>query len=341
MKNKTKLKILFTFDYELFLGSKSGSVVNCLIKPTELILDSFNKYNIKNAIFFVDTIYLIQLKKQLNDSCKSDYNLIVNQLIKVLNNNHYIFPHIHPHWLDAKYISEINQWDLSDYSKYRFTNLDFETREMIFEESINIINEIISKSKNNYKVNSYRAGGWSIQPFDDFINIFKKYGIINDFTVLPGFANTSDAQYFDFKNCPENKHYYFSNDPCIEDKSGIFKEYSISSIELSYLNKILSKINNKITFKLGYRNYGDGESVSVNTNSSRIKKNHSNNKEMLSFELLNLSKLNTYKRFIKKNNYIHFISHPKMLSLHNFYCMDRLLNWINKNHSVTTNFNNF
>jgi hypothetical protein len=337
--NKVNKKILFTFDYELFLGEKSGSVEKCLIEPTNILIQLFEKHKICNAIFFVDTTYLMRLKNEGYKETNNDFKIISEQLIKLINKGNFVFPHIHPHWIDAIYLKELNQWSLKNYSKYRFHNVNDETKDKLFKESIQILEEIVKQSNQKYPINSYRAGGWSIQPFDDFINSFKKYGISNDFSVLPGFINLSDAQFFDFKNCPENKYYQFNNDPCLEDKNGAFKEFSISSINLNYLNKLLSKINDKCIWKIGYRSFGNG--LSVNINQKEINNEYINNKEMLSFELLNLSKLKLYKKFIINNDYIHFISHPKMLSLNNFYCMDRLLNWINKNHSVTTNFNNF
>ncbi|MBK7667512.1 MAG: hypothetical protein IPJ32_09355 [Sphingobacteriaceae bacterium] len=50
--------LLFTFDYELFLGKRSGTVENCILKPTDKILELFSKYKVTKAIFFVDTTYL-------------------------------------------------------------------------------------------------------------------------------------------------------------------------------------------------------------------------------------------------------------------------------------------
>ena len=51
-----KKLLLFTFDYELFLGDKSGSVQDCLITPTDHLISLLNKYEFK-AYFFVDTVY--------------------------------------------------------------------------------------------------------------------------------------------------------------------------------------------------------------------------------------------------------------------------------------------
>ena len=68
--------ILFTFDYELFLGANSGTVEKCLLEPTNLLINLFDKFSIKNAIFFVDTSYLIRLEQEQGDLCKRDLELI-------------------------------------------------------------------------------------------------------------------------------------------------------------------------------------------------------------------------------------------------------------------------
>jgi hypothetical protein len=333
--------ILFTFDYELFLGEKSGSVEKCLIEPTNILIQLFEKHKICNAIFFVDTTYLMRLKNEGNTETIKDFNRISNQLIELINKGHYVFPHIHPHWIDAKYLEEINQWSLINYSKYRFHNINDETKGKLFKESIQILEEFVKQSNQKYPINSYRAGGWSIQPFDDFINIFKKYGIKNDFSVIKGFKNNSAAQFLDFTNCPVSDVYRFVNDPCKENNQGEFTEFCISTIKLNLLQLKLNKLTNKILWKIGVRNFGDGLSLIIK-DKSNIGQNKemfgASNIEMLSIELLNISKLHAYKSFIRKNNFIHFISHPKMISLHNIQCFDNLLKSITKKYKIQTNF---
>src|ERR1700752_3016553 len=109
-------KVLLTFDYELFLGKKSGSVENCLLLPTESILNILDKYKIP-SVFFVDATYLLKLK-ELKDSytnVASDYAKIVAQIRKMISGGHDVYLHLHPHWKDAQYLPEINQWKLEEF----------------------------------------------------------------------------------------------------------------------------------------------------------------------------------------------------------------------------------
>src|SRR4051812_11803887 len=95
-------KLLLTFDYELFLGVQSGKVDDCLIKPTNLLLSIMEEAKVK-SIFFVDSVYLMRLKKQAEtvEECQVDYEKITKQIRELIKKGHYVFPHIHPHWLDA------------------------------------------------------------------------------------------------------------------------------------------------------------------------------------------------------------------------------------------------
>ena len=57
-----EIKLFLTFDYELFLR-KSGSIYNCILKPTSLIIDKLQRNNIK-AVFFIDILQMYMLRKK-------------------------------------------------------------------------------------------------------------------------------------------------------------------------------------------------------------------------------------------------------------------------------------
>jgi hypothetical protein len=121
--SKEKL-LLFTFDYELFLGEKSGTVQQCLVTPTDQLIFCLDKYAFK-AIFFIDTVYILHLKEiaEKHTAAKTDLDSIINQLVKIVKSGHEIHPHIHPHWMDAIYHPESNEWNLSEKKHYSFGSL--------------------------------------------------------------------------------------------------------------------------------------------------------------------------------------------------------------------------
>lgn len=322
--------ILFTFDYELFLGEKSGSVQNCLIKPTKLLLDVFSRYDVSNLVFFVDTTYLNQLKNCSYTAAQKDYELIVDQLKQISKLGHYIFPHVHPHWLDANYSEDLNQWELKGFSKYRFHNIDKTTREKLFLDSINILKEILG---NEIKIDGYRAGGWCIQPFSDFKESFEKFGLKYEFSVLPGEKNHNPIQYYDFTNLKNKTIYKFNDDITIEDRNGSFTEYCISNIKIPSTNQFLNRVLLKYLWKTGNINFGDGNGAIVNNGAINRA-----SKEMISIELLTKVRLPLYKRFINEHSYMQFISHPKMVSNHNLKQLDAFLKFVKAKCQINSDF---
>lgn len=326
----SKKKLLLTFDYELFLGARSGTVDNCIIIPTKKVLEILEFHKITNAIFFVDTTYLSTLKNNSNENCQADFRKIEKQIKEIKNAGHYVFPHLHPHWVDAKYLPEINQWDLSDTKKYSFSALTKEEKQNVFSQSIDMLEKIIGHQQDW----GYRAGGWCIQPFSDFKPFFEEYKIWYEFSVLKGYSCVSDFQNFNFMKAPEKKFYKFSNDVLIEDEKGLFTQMPISNIKGSLITKILNNVFIKFLYKKGITNYGDG----LSTSSASVKESKSSNSEMASIELLTIINIADYIKKVEKMEFLHFISHPKMLNPHNLNCLDVFLKKVLSKHELTTDF---
>ena len=54
-----------------------------------------------------------------------------------------------------------------------------------------------------------------------------------------------------------------------------------------------------------------------------------------SVEMMNPILLNYYKYYIDKNDYLHFLSHPKFLTPMSLRCLDNFLTHISKKHIIT------
>ena len=231
--------LFFTFDYELYLGEKSGGVDKCVLEPTQKLLDIFNPYKIK-AIFFVDLTWLLKLKEisKAYPIAQQDYINVTRQIQEIYKRGHYIFPHLHPHWEDGYYIPETNQWRLIRYVTFRLHYLAKEEQEILFEKSVSLLKEILG---NDYTPVGYRAGGWSIQPFDDFKPLFKKYGIKYDFSVLPGDKYFSNGPHYDFSTITIEEPYTFSEDLTPSNK-GEFVEFPISLIKVTKSKKLQNRV---------------------------------------------------------------------------------------------------
>jgi len=331
MNKRSSKKLLFTFDYELFLGRRSGTVSECLLQPTEKLLKILRNHKIK-AIFFVDSTYLIKLLsfKEKYPLAANDWTNIVLQLHQIIKDGHYLFPHLHPHWLDAQYRSDINEWDLSNCDKYRFSSISEGDKELLWSNSMKVLREIINSIYPNYKIDSYRAGGWSIQPFSDFKPYFEKYGIVNDFSVIPGKYIQSSAHSFSFSEITCNSPYNFEGDILNRFETGEFKEYPISAISYTRFQKWVYFKVSGIIKRLGLAGKANGSTVDAKI----FKKgdtllNGKFDRQVASIEGLNPVTLIKYIYEINKKNYYQFISHPKLLTKLELVLLNILLFYLN------------
>lgn len=343
---KAKKQLLVTYDYELFLGNRSGYVEECMLQPTRATIDLLEKYGI-HAIFFVDTTYLLRLKQQAISTpvCASDFKNVAEQLRILISKGHYVFPHLHPHWLDAEYLSDSNQWRLNSTDKYLFRNISAEERDHVFNGSVNLLKEILHPQFPEYKIDAFRAGGWSIQPFSNFIPYFEKHNFKYEFSVLGGFYQFTDAQYFDFSQAPDKPIYRFSNNECIENKSGGYVQFNISSISISaltsWLNKVWLKLHMKVTSDHTFHK-GEGQPSRILNNvlpaSAKGKNIADPGNERVAVELLTIMKLRDYNKFIDEHSYMHFISHPKMITAHNLAVFKKFLERSFAKYLIETDF---
>jgi len=216
------MRVIITFDYELFFGKKSGTLENCILKPTQQLINLGKKYNV-NFVFFVDSGYIIKLKefkKKFNNLEKDYYNLI--KQIEMLNSlGHDIQLHIHPHWEDSYY--DGNKW-IFNTSRYRLHSFsEKEIDEIVFNYK-KVLTDIVGDN-----IFAFRAGGWSIQPFIKIKNALKKNNIWLDSTVFYGGYNKSDTHFINFKRAPFKDCWKFEDDILEENNNGFFTEIPITS----------------------------------------------------------------------------------------------------------------
>lgn len=334
--------ILFTFDYELFLGKKSGQAIEAIIRPTDRILELFSDYAFK-LIFFVDTTYLLRLQKisPLHHQAACDLHLICDQIKKIVKSGHYIFPHIHPHWLDAIYLPELNEWDLSDHSRYRLANLSEYDRQILFSESIKTLKDIAGTGL-HHPIDAYRAGGWSIQPFLDFKPYFDEWKIRHEMSVIPGKYQMSDAHKYDFSGVFQSRPYYFATDVNLPLATGPYLEWPISTIRVHRWVRWLDfKISGLIQKVKGRARYAGSTVSSIILSEGDSLAAPGYHRLLASLEGLNPLRIQMYLNSIHAEEYFHFISHPKMLSEYDLLMTKSLCKKISKLNDINYDFHQF
>lgn len=236
--------IKLTFDYELFFGDESGTVLRTLIEPTNKILDAMDSVG-ANGTFFVDWQMLKYLSLEEDARAKEDYILIVNQLKDIIMRGHRIELHIHPHWVDAKYIGN-GKWNFDNFDHYSLQSFREEEIVQMFVEGTNLLESIVKEVDPQYKIVAFRAGGWAILPFDMLKKGFERAGILIDSSIIGGEKVMENDMVLDFTSAPTKAVYRFSKDVLIEDTEGTFIEYQIGQLHFDFFTSVLNSVFHKL-----------------------------------------------------------------------------------------------
>ena len=296
-------KVILTFDYEVFLGTDTGSVKKSVLDPVERLIDIFKRTS-AIGIFFVDTLWLEQMKKHTPD----DYILVKRQLQKLVMMDCRIELHLHPHWLDSSFLD--GKFVFRDFSKFRLHALNEAELLELFDRGTTLLNTIANEINPDYVVNAFRAGGWSVQPFDLLKSSFLNSGISFDMSVLPGMRlSRLPHHYYNFTSVPNKSSWQFENSVETEQVSGSFIEIPTTVLGITPYEYI----RNKFEFR-GEEFFGDGRGLALESS-------------IYSRLLGKLTDLNVkfttdyvspwlFKRILKrlKSDVHSFVAHPKIFT---------------------------
>lgn len=302
-------KIIISFDYELFFGDEPGTVQKSLLEPTAMLMDAM-EYAGAKATFFVDYLMLKYMLAE-NEVTKSEANLIIEQLKEMVRRGHRIELHLHPHWVDAKYIN--GKWDFSDFSHYCLNSFPKEEITKMFVEGTKFLESIAREVESDYKIIAFRAGGWAILPFELMKEGFEKAGIKVDSSIMKGSVIHAYGYDLDFTSTPEKGIYKFSDNVLVEDVEGGFIEAQISSFKFnvitSYLRDFYTKFHPNFFVRLAdgtHNRKKDHRKLAERTTKwQRLNKSQVFGLAGLPPFLLNR------EIHISKQEYVVIISHPK------------------------------
>lgn len=227
--------IIISFDYELFFGDEPGTVQKSLLEPTAMLMNALERAGAK-ATFFVDYLMLKYMLAE-NETTKAEALHIIEQLKEMVLRGHRIELHLHPHWIDAKYVN--GKWDFSDFSHYCLNSFPKEEITRMFVEGTEFLEQIAREVDSSYKIIAFRAGGWAILPFEMMKEGFEKAGIRIDSSVMKGRIIQANGYTLDFSKSPSKAIYRFSSDVLNEEAEGSFIEAQIGSFRHSILTTLL------------------------------------------------------------------------------------------------------
>jgi hypothetical protein len=326
--------IYLTFDYEIFLGKDSGTVEKCMLEPTNMLIEEFDKYNIKST-FFVDILFYMRLIKE-NNTTRVEATKIKNQLKTLVSKGHRIELHLHPHWGDAIYID--GKWTFT-YEHYRLDSLSEQEIIKHFRNGVNELNNIAREEISDYKVNAFRAGGLCIQPFKKLKKAFKDTGIVIDSSVAPRLQIKTEAHAYSYVDIQQNKFYKFEDDVCIKDPSGAFIEMPLTIIDKTFFDKLIDKIYKKFF----YSRYGNGQGMNfpdVNQKNETLFKRIS--KKYMEHVTMDSTNIISFKRSMSrlKDRNVVLMCHPKFLSKTQTPQIIKYLTILNTNFKTTNDLKN-
>lgn len=315
-----KKNIILSFDYELFFGEDSGTILKSIIIPTNLLLDTLENNGLRGN-FFVDCCMFWALEGLEDDIARDDLAHLKDQLRDIIRRGHRIELHLHPHWIDAQYLGD-GRWDFSNFLHYSLSSFSEEEVTNYIVNGANYLNEIAREVQKDYAICAFRAGGWAIQPFANLKRGFKLAHIRIDSSVASGAYGKNQYSFFDFTNAPKLSHWHFCNDVCKPDNNAPFLEVPITSFHRGFFYRVIDGIHRKVSTDLFP--ISDG----THRRKDLIEAHHpsrSKNVAMMTF-----SKLSPFSVLISfllcKSNTITFIDHPKDLSL----SLVTSMSWISK-----------
>ena len=216
--------LILSQDYELFF-QKSGTVEQCLIKPTDMLVD-FAKKNGIVVTFFIDAGMLTSMRRLARTvpSISKDLSRLQKHIEFLHISGHEIALHVHPHWEDTKWSR--GAWDFSG-TRYQLGEFSQSEVEEIIRRYSSELREIVGGN-----VHSYRAGGFCIEPFDLVRDALLENGITIDSSVVPGAILKDRAKGYDFAEVTDAPWWKFQESPSSPNSAGEFLEIPITPLVL-------------------------------------------------------------------------------------------------------------
>ncbi len=302
------MKFLLSLDYELFFGSKIGSVDHCLIEPVTALLRQLERVGLKLS-FFVDATFLIRLRQEGRKFpvLLAEYDKIRRHLEQLKQQGHDIQLHIHPHWQDSYYDGACWRINTRRYTLHDFSPDErMEIVRLCKQELVNIAGD---------SVFAFRGGGWCIQPFDQIAAALQAEDIWLESTVFHRGKSEDTQRHYDFTTAPDLDYYRFAMDPVCENPTGSFIEVPIGSFRVSpaffWRLAWVKKFGGK-----QYRSFGDGSAM-VADKSYYVTRLTQYTNSVISVDGLKAVLLDQAYRQIRRNRerkVMHVMGHPKAIT---------------------------
>lgn len=190
------IQLLLHDDWEIY-GDGTGDPVSLMFEPAKRILDICDKYGAKYT-FYAEVGQQLHMLDAPHQKWKKYANSWEEIIKDAVQRGHDVQLHFHPQWIGAEL--ENGKWKL-DFKKWSAGQVEEELLIDWIGKGKQYLENLLKPVKENYKVLSYRAGGWLCQPSSGLYKAFRKHGIVCDVSVMKGrYAEFDDGSRLDFRD---------------------------------------------------------------------------------------------------------------------------------------------
>jgi hypothetical protein len=232
--------ILYSADYEIFLGKNYLSEREVLLRPTSDLLATCREIGIHTTLF-VDTCCMRRYRQLgLHDFPES----AEEQIREAVSDGHDIQTHLHPHWLATDFHKSGNLFDPARFLLGRSSDDPGECLKIISRylgDSRDYLSDLVRPVDRSYQCMAFRAGGYGLQPNAPIIvQALHDSGYTIDSSIVPGLVSKTVVNEIDYRDVPRRANYWLSARTDLsessDDQDGVF-EIPIASWRLSFLER--------------------------------------------------------------------------------------------------------
>jgi peptidoglycan/xylan/chitin deacetylase (PgdA/CDA1 family) len=183
-------------DWEIY-GDGTGDPEVLMFEPAKRLLDICDRYGAKYT-FYAEIGQQINMLNAPGSKWKKYANTWEMILKDAIARSHDVQLHLHPQWIGS--VLKNDKWQL-DVSKWHSGHVEPELLDEWIGRGKYYLKNLLQPVNNDYRVLSFRAGGWMCQSSNGLYQALKKHEIVCDVSVLKGrYRRYEDGSVVDFRN---------------------------------------------------------------------------------------------------------------------------------------------
>ncbi|MBF0614642.1 MAG: hypothetical protein G8237_01515 [Magnetococcales bacterium] len=204
------IHILYSADYELYLGRITTSEEEVLITPTNALLATCSELDIPLTLFA--DVACFWRYRELNRPHFPDQ--AEAQLVQAIRHGHDVQTHLHPHWHHTRIEDRTFLFDPTHYLAGTCSSDPLERAAWLhdwLQRAREYLTRLLIPHNPHYRCLAFRAGGYGLQPdTEQILHALIQTGYRIDSSIIPGLRLSSPMQQIDFTRVPNQANYWLS-----------------------------------------------------------------------------------------------------------------------------------